>query len=224
STQSPQPAPPTPPGISQPESTPWPPSTPASLTEPETPSSDPPVDHVSPPSSGSVQDIYNYVLKSTTWILNLQQDRISSGTGSVIDANERLILTNYHVVANMHELVVFFPIYENKKPVVERERYMTIFKESTKSPEDLLRAELIATDPTRDVALIRVPKLPPGTETLPIAKSLVNIGQTVHSVGNPGASGALWVYTPGVVRSVYRHKWKVGGEHLLLTLDAEVVE
>jgi hypothetical protein len=70
-----------------------------------------------------------------------------------IDANERLILTNYHVVANMHELVVFFPIYENKKPVVERERYTTILKESTKSPEDLLRAELIATDPTRDVAL-----------------------------------------------------------------------
>src|SRR4029078_12751795 len=32
-------------------------------------------------------------------------------------------------------------------------------------------------------------------------------GQRVHSVGNPGASGALWVYAPGVVRTFYHKKW-----------------
>src|SRR5262249_25518612 len=66
--------------------------------------------------------------------------------------------------------------------------------------------------------------MPPGTETLPLAKGMVNIGQTVHSVGNPGASGALWVYTQGAVRAVYRKKRKAGGGELLLTLDAEIVE
>src|SRR5262245_40942161 len=126
--------------------------------------------------------------------------RAATGTGSVVDANDRLILTNNHVVANMHELVVFFPTYENGKPVKERDRYLNMLKEGNKSPADLIHAEIIAMDPLRDLALIRVPKLPPGTEALPIAKGVVNIGQVVHSVGNPGASDALWVYTQGVVR------------------------
>jgi len=127
---------------------------PSTSTPPKTdtpPDSNPPP--AGPASSTSVSDIYDYVLKSTVWILNLMPGgRVAGGTGSVIDANERLILTNYHVVANMQELVVFFPIYESGKPVAERERYMKILQERTKSPEDLLRAELIASDPHRDVA------------------------------------------------------------------------
>ena len=197
--------------------------TPATKTDAAPPDTGVPA---SPTSSGSTQDVYDYVLKSTVWILNLMPGgRVAGGTGSVIDANERLILTNNHVVANMQELVVFFPIYENGQPVKEREQYMNILKEKSKSPADLLHAEIIAMDPLRDLAVIRVPKLPAGTESLPIAKGVINIGQTVHSVGNPGASGAMWVYTQGVVRSVYRKKWKsTGGDGTLTTHDAEILE
>jgi len=212
------------PGVSIPGPAAKEPGKSAAPSKPEPPPADPSPGQMSPASSGSVQEIYNYVLKSTSLIINVMPNGIAMGTGSVIDANERLILTNFHVVANSAELVVFFPIYENGKPVAERERYMNILKERTKSPEELIRAEVLATDTQRDLALIRVAKLPPGTEALPLAKGLVNIGQTVHSVGNPGASGALWVYTQGAVRSVYRKKWKAGGEGLLLTLEAEVVE
>jgi HEAT repeat protein len=192
--------------------------------QPETTSTEPVSGPITPAAAGSVQEIHQYVLKSTAWILNIMPNGAATGTGSVIDVNERLILTNYHVVANMQELVVFFPMYEKGNLVVERDRYTTKIRERTKSPEDLLRAELVATDTQRDLALIRVPKLPPGTEALPLAKNLPTIGQTVHSVGNPGASGALWVYTQGVVRVVYKKKWKAGDEGLLLTLEAEIVE
>jgi HEAT repeat protein/S1-C subfamily serine protease len=200
------------------------PNTPTTPSKPDTTSNDNSLPPATTGGSGSVKDIYDYVLKSTTLIINVMQNGMAMGTGSVIDVNERLILTNFHVVANNAELVVFFPIYENGKPVAERDRYMTILKDRTKSPQDLLRAEVIATDTQRDLALIRVPKVPAGTETLPLAKGLVNIGQTVHSVGNPGASGALWVYTQGAVRSVYRKKWKAAGGELLLTLEAEIIE
>lgn len=215
----PRPLPPNRPNVTQTNTTP---NTPTTPNKPDTTSNDNSMPATG--GTGTVKDIYDYVLKSTTLIINVMQNGMAMGTGSVIDANERLVLTNFHVVANNAELVVFFPIYENGKPVAERDRYMKILKDRTKSPQDLLRAEVIATDTQRDLALIRVPKVPAGTETLPLAKGLVNIGQTVHSVGNPGASGALWVYTQGAVRSVYRKKWKAGGGDLLLTLEAEIIE
>jgi HEAT repeat protein len=196
-------------------------------TTPKQPEPTPPDSGSTPVSTGagaSVEEIHKYVLKSIVWILSITPQGVFGGTGSVVDANERLILTNFHVVANQVELVVFFPIYENGKPIAERDRYMNMVKERTKKPGDLLQAEVIATDTQRDMALIRVPKLPPGTEALPLAKSLPSVGETVHSIGNPGASGALWVYTQGVMRSVYKKKWRTGDENLVLTLDAEVLE
>lgn len=171
----------------------------------------------------SVKDVYQYVLKSTALILNVAPRGISNGTGSVVDVNARLILTNYHVVANAKQLFVIFPIYEGEKLVAEKARYLDTLKKA-KGPEDLLQGEIIASDPQRDLALIQVPKLPPGIETLPLAKADVNIGQTVHSIGNPGVSDALWVYTQGAVRAVYRKKWKTAGLDLLLDCDSEVVE
>ena len=201
-----------------------PPSSSSSPTKPESSSGDSSAAPATPASSGSVQDVYHYVLKSTVLIVNLMQNGAALGTGSVIDANERLILTNFHVVANTAQLIVFFPTYDGGKLVSEKEQYLSKVKKSNNSPEDLILGDVLATDTQRDLALIRVPKLPPGTEALPLAKGVVNIGQTVHSVGNPGASGALWVYTQGAVRSIYRKKWKAGGGDLLLTLDAEVVE
>ncbi|MFL5340144.1 MAG: HEAT repeat domain-containing protein [Gemmataceae bacterium] len=213
-----------PPMSSGPGSRPAEPSRPATPTKPADSSGDSGGVPVSTASSGSVQEIYDYVLKSTVLIFNVMPRGLASGTGSVVDANERLILTNYHVVAHNEHLVVFFPTYENGKPVAERDRYMNTLKEKIKTPADLNEAEVIAMDPARDLALVRVPKIPAGTETLPLAKGMVTIGQTVHSVGNPGASGALWVYTQGAVRSIYRNKWKIKLDEELVAMDSEVVE
>src|SRR5262249_13719073 len=68
-------------------------------------------------------------------------------------------------------------------------------------------------------ALIRVPTLPPGTEALPFAKSMPDVGQIVHSVGVPGAT-SLWGYAQGAVRSIHQKKWILAP----LELDAEVIE
>src|SRR5207244_4725099 len=34
--------------------------------------------------------------------------------------------------------------------------------------------------------------------------------QHVHSVGNPAVSSALWIYSPGRVRQIYKDKWEAG--------------
>ena len=47
----------------------------------------------------------------------------------------------------------------------------------------------------------------------------------MHSIGNPGTSGALWVYTPGKVRQVYSKKWKAKlDERNIHTFQAKVIE
>ena len=52
----------------------------------------------------------------------------------------------------------------------------------------------------------------------------VSPGQSVHSIGNPGGSGALWVYTPGKVRQVYAKNWKSEVDGRTLTFEADVIE
>jgi hypothetical protein len=46
----------------------------------------------------------------------------------------------------------------------------------------------------------------------------------VHSLGNPGGSGALWVYTPGKVRQVYQKKWAAKAGRETLQFEARVIE
>src|SRR5262249_44792405 len=60
----------------------------------------------------SKNDIYRHVLKSTGWVVNLMSDqRAATGTGTVIDKRNRLLLTNYHVVYRAQQVLVLFPIY-----------------------------------------------------------------------------------------------------------------
>src|SRR5437870_4971002 len=79
-------------------------------------------------SDGS-EKIYQKTLKSTVWVVvpvgkEGNKVKIKSGTGSLIYANRRLILTNYHVVEGTDkEVFVHFPIYEKGKPVAEKKVY-----------------------------------------------------------------------------------------------------
>ena len=59
---------------------------------------------------------------------------------------------------------------------------------------------------------------------MPLAAESPDPGQTVHSLGNPGRSGALWVYTPGKVRQVYSKTWKAKLDDRTHTFEARVIE
>src|SRR5207249_3390857 len=74
------------------------------------------------------------------------------------------------------------------------------------------------------LALIKLDFLPPGAKVVPLAKKSVSPGQRVHSIGNPGKSEGMWVYTSGTVRQVVRMKWTVRTEEDKLTLEAKVVQ
>jgi predicted Zn finger-like uncharacterized protein len=193
-------------------------------TDRDPPRTDPPKTDPQPVGGGpaggtSGQAVYRYLLKSTAWVMAKVGTHAKTGTGSLIDETNRLVLTNFHVVSNGEDYVVFFPTYEQDKLVAAKKEYVDQVKKET-----VLHGKVVMTDPRHDLALIQLEKLPPGVEALPIAAGSVSPGQQVHSVGNPGASDGLWVYTSGTVRQVYHKKWLAEGGTEVFDLESDVVE
>jgi HEAT repeat protein/S1-C subfamily serine protease/DNA-directed RNA polymerase subunit RPC12/RpoP len=166
--------------------------------------------------------IYEYVLKSAVFIFTKHAQGGAMGTGSLIDRDNRLVLTNYHVVHGMVDFFVLFPTYEQK----DGKRELIRVRSKNLDMSTQVKGTVVAHDKTHDLALIQLDRIPEGLgiEALPFAKTDPASGDDVHSVGNPGASDSLWVYTPGHVRSVYRKQFTAGGGDLILNLDSKVVE
>jgi hypothetical protein len=170
-----------------------------------------------PAQSGT--DAYKSTVKSTVWIHSERGRRgLATGSGSLVDKSAKLVLTNYHVVGDNKRATVFFPAYKDDKPIPEKAYY----KDRTRTLG--IDAEVIEIDRNADLAVLKLERVPAGAPELKLANGSADPGQQIHSVGNPGGSGALWVYTPGKVRQVYQKTWKADLEGKIVTFKAKVVE
>ncbi len=152
--------------------------------------------------------IYQKMLHATVWIVTPK----GSGTGWVVDRGRKLIVTNHHVVAGQNTVAVIFPAYSGGEVIAERSYYKSARR---------FRGRVLTTDPRRDLAAVEVDSLPEGEIELKLAAEDVSPGDRVHSVGNPGASQALWVYTSGTVRQVYRKRMRYANGQ---EVEARVIE
>jgi hypothetical protein len=158
--------------------------------------------------------VYQETLRSTTWVLTKVSGKTSSGTGVLIDAERKLVVTNFHVVGEARLAIIFFPALQDGKPIVSRKHYVDNVKTLG------VRGRVLAVDRKRDLALIQIDKVPEGAQAIKMAAASAQPGEPVESVGNPGSSDALWVYTSGTVRSIYKKQFRTGaGDH-----DFTVVE
>jgi len=146
-------------------------------------------------STHADEAVYRKVLPSTVWIVT---PRNTMGSGALVDQQRRLVVTNFHVIDSISTVRVFFPQYDNKRLIARRMSYLG------RSHAWSISGRVVAADPKRDLALIQLAKLPASAVPIKLADRGASPGQTVHSIGNPGASRALWVYTSGTVRQVYR--------------------
>ncbi len=165
--------------------------------------------------------VYKRVLPSTVWIHSDRgKGKLLTGSGSLVDKGRRLVLTNYHVVGDVKKATVFFPDFgTDKKAIPERKHY------SDHAAKLGIPGEVVELDKEGDLALIRIDRVPDGVAELPLAAESPDPGQAVHSIGNPGKSGALWVYTPGKVRQVYSKKWQAKlDEKTTQDFKAKVIE
>ena len=159
-------------------------------------------------------EVYKKALPSTVWVLAKSAGETSSGTGVLVDAERKLVITNFHVVGEARAAVIFFPDIKNGKAVVTRQHYLDNVKTLG------IRGRVLGVDRKRDLALVELDKLPEEAIVIPMASESAGPGENVESIGNPGTTDALWVYTSGTVRSVYQKTFRTGaGEH-----DFKVVE
>lgn len=170
-----------------------------------TPSSDEPLE------SGA---LYRRLLSASVWIVHdvpNDKDRLVTGTGWLLDANRRLVVTNHHVVSAQNEkqptevvaddsIRIYFPWHRDGRLEVNRVSYLR--------DAPFVKARVIDSDPKRDLAVLQLEAFPKGITPTPLPPAAENTtpGERIHSIGNPGASGGMWVYTSGTVRQVYPGK------------------
>ncbi|MEQ8847773.1 serine protease [Botrimarina sp.] len=161
-------------------------------------------------------DNYRRALDATTWVLSKNSEGTSSGTGVLVDKERKLVITNAHVVGDSRSAVVFFRDLKDDRPVVEKAHYLENVRKLG------VRGRVVAVDRKRDLALVELDKLPESAAALELAEESTSPGVSIDSIGNPGASEALWVYTSGKVRSVYLKRFRTGaGEHEFTVVETQ---
>lgn len=167
-------------------------------------------------SASADPTVYQATLGSTTWVLAKNSEGTSSGTGVLIDSARKLVVTNAHVVGDARNAVIFFPEVTNGRPNVDRQHYLDNVKKLG------VRGRIVAVDRKRDLALVELDRLPEGAKAIVLAPESVTPGEPVQSVGNPGSTEALWVFTSGTVRSVYKKQFRTGvGEHEFTVVETQ---
>jgi S1-C subfamily serine protease len=160
--------------------------------------------------------VYQKTLKSTAWVVVKTDQGYSLGSGVLIDKERRLVLTNYHVVQDSRDATIYFPAHRDGEVIAERSHY--IQNESTLG----IHSKVIAIDRRRDLALVELPTVGDDIPAIEIAEKGATPGETVHSLGNPASTDALWVYTSGTVRAVYRKQFRTqAGEHKFKVLETD---
>ncbi|MDB5349059.1 MAG: secreted proteinase [Planctomycetota bacterium] len=161
---------------------------------------------------------FEKALPSLTWVLSPKGgNETSVGSGVLIDVRQGLVLTAYHVVEDRPKLLIFFPFHHaDGRLETDPEFY-------TKHLEELaIVGEVIATQPSKDLALIQLPKVPATARATPLAATSPRTGQAVFAIGNSGTNdGVLWRYLDGRVRQVFRRKMVIDAKQ---QVDARVVE
>lgn len=134
------------------------------------------------------KNIYSQYSDSVVLILNAKSR--STGSGSVIDKETGIILTNWHVVNKAKEVGVVFKSDEGN------------------SKKNIRIAEVLSYDALRDLALIKLKdKIPEIINPILINKEPLSVGEDVHAIGHP--SSLSWTYTKGYVSQIRKKfKWK----------------
>lgn len=164
-------------------------------------------------AESKTESIYDKVVRSVVAIVpDLEGEDDTIGTGWVLDAKRKLVLTNHHVVEGANKCRVYFPLFENGEIVSDSD---ATIKESR-----AIWAEVIDTSVERDLAIIRLESLPDNAPVLRIAKKNASPGQTIHSIaGSAQGTQGLWAYSTGHVRQRVVGGLANGGETMVLESD-----
>jgi S1-C subfamily serine protease len=116
------------------------------------------------------------------------------GSACLIDADDRLLLTNYHLVTDEDAVTVVFPQFDHGRLIDDREYY---WKNGRKQGTP---GRVIHRDETRDLALIQVDRLPESAKALALAERPVEPEATVYRVSTGNTNDAFRMIKGAVKR------------------------
>jgi HEAT repeat protein len=168
-------------------------------------------------------EIRDHLLKSSALVRVVAKGEAGWGSGSLVDRQNRLILTNYHVMSTIDQFSIVFPVHaKNGELLVNKDDY---FDNQLKPKVETYNGKLLHKDSHRDLALIQLDRLPSDVQTIPLGVKSVKGADTVYSMGNAGASGGLWKFTVGTVNNeVFKKKYRTGGLDGSFEINARIVE
>ncbi len=163
--------------------------------------------------------VYKAAVPSVVWVHSKRTNGLATGSGSLIDVERRLVLTNYHVVQETPTAGIFFPQFRDNQPIAEKDYYRDRAKRLA------IAGKVVAIDKKADLAIIQLDRLPKDIVAIKLASSSPDPGDNVHSIGSAGKSDALFGYVKGSVRQVYKKDWKAELEpRKVASFSAKVIE
>jgi len=149
-------------------------------------------------ASPSVVYVTNTALRRDLFSLNVQEIPRGSGSGFIWSENG-LVVTNYHVIAGAHRLLV------------------------TLGNQQEYEAQVIGVAPEKDLAVLRLKEPPDDLQSLPLGDSSeLSVGRKVLAIGNP--FGLDTTLTTGVVSALGREIQAPGGRTIrgVIQTDAAI--
>jgi hypothetical protein len=151
--------------------------------------------------------LYKKVVKSCVFIVTPVKGGYGMGSGSLIDADKRLVLTNFHVVDEENIVFVQFPTFMKDGEILyDKQEYLRNIPSGR-----AIKGKVLYRDKSRDLAIVQLDRIPAGTPAIPLAKKSAGPGATVWNIGNAGAIKQVFRVAKGEVSAVGVEKFLVGG-------------
>jgi S1-C subfamily serine protease len=160
------------------------------------------------PARAEDQALYQKTLQATG-LIGVKDHGI--GTCWVVDREQKLVITNKHVVGNGNEAVVIFPMYKDGTVVTDLSAYRELGQKLA------IKGKVLYRDEKRDLALVQLEWLPRNVQALPLAKNSAAKDDMILSIGNSsiivpaGQQPHLWkvrtgkVAAKGFVKTLYKN-------------------
>ncbi len=166
----------------------------------------------SPAGALDAKQVYSQAVHGTVWIVNsLGWFSEVQGSGYLADKQRRLVVTNYHVTQGRWYMDVYFPVLNGEGELIREASYYRSNRECLSRQGYATRAELVAYDKEKDLAVLRVFAVPKDAVALRTANADPTSKETLHVIGNP-ANRPLWTYCPGVEPKVEQFHAKDDGQ------------
>ena len=163
--------------------------------------------------------LYEKGVQSCVFLVVPLKEGNSLGSGTLIDAKQRLVLACFHMVDGGDTVAAQFPVrLKDGSLETETKKYMQRVKDG-----QAIKGKVLFRDKSRDLALVQLDKLPSDTPALPLAKESTRVDEEVIAIGTFGRITTAFITYRRTVRAVGVADLVGGGGDNVLRIKPKLV-